>query len=373
MVDERLVDKARVSSPVSHVRLENVAYAAFTSGTTGSVKCILVEHRSFSTGALAHTAALNLTCSSRVLQFASYSFDACLVETLSVLIVGGCICIPSKTERRTDLIGAARRFEINLALLTPSTARIIDVGDLPTLKTLVLGKEAMSQDDMLKWARHVQLFTAYGPAECSVIAATHRSQGPDGHPTNIGYGTGASCWIVDENDSERLLPPGAVGEILIYGPIVSRGYARDAQQTTKAFIPCPRWLPNVESGHGQRFYKTGDLAKYLETDGSIQFVGRKDAQAKIHGQRIELGSVEYHVRQCLSSATVITVEVVVPANENDSQLLAAFSAFGAQSSSKCSDDLSSCQAKDWPITPSDEFRSQVHTAKRSWAKEYPPI
>lgn len=113
VVDERLVNEARVSSPVSHVRPDNVAYAVFTSGTTGSVKCILVEHRSFSTGALAHTAALNLTSSSRVLQFASYSFDACLVEILSVLLVGGCVCISSETERRTDLIGAARRFEIN--------------------------------------------------------------------------------------------------------------------------------------------------------------------------------------------------------------------------------------------------------------------
>lgn len=237
---------------------------------------------------------------------------------------------------------------------------------MPTLKTLVLGGEVMNRDDMLKWAPMFNCSMLMDLPNALLLPRRVDAR----HPTNIGYGTGASCWIVDENDSEKLLPPGAVGEILICGPIVSRGYVGDAQQTTEAFIPCPKWLPNIELGHGQRFYKTGDLAKYLETDGSIQFLGRKDTQAKIHGQRIELGSVEYHVRQYFPSATDITVEVVVPANENDSQLSVAFLAFVAQSSSKGSGDLS-CQAKNWLITPSDEFRSQVHTAKTELGKRIP--
>ena len=360
-VDERIIDEARGTPSSSHVRPNSAAFAIFTSGTSGPVKCILVEHQSYSTGALAHSAALDLNSSSRVLQFAPYSSNACLVEILSALIVGGCVCIPSETGWKCDLVGTARQFEINWAIFTPSIARIIDVNDFPTLKTLTLWGESINREDLSKWAPQVQLFNAYGPAECSVVVATRRCQVAYGNPTNIGYGMGATCWIVDENDAERLAPVGTVGEIVICGPIVSRGYVGDVQRTIEAFIACPRWLCNISpSQRGGRLYKTGDLGEYLE-DGSIKFVGPKDTHLKAYGQRLELCHLEHHIPQCFPSITGMAAEVVTTPND-DSQLLVAFLAFGIGSSTYDPDDTS-CNAAEWLMTPSDEFRSQVQTAK----------
>lgn len=133
----------------------------------------------------------------------------------------------------------------------------------------------------------------YGPSECSVAATINPHLTPDADPANIGRGYGAVCWVVHPDDHNRLVPIGAVGELLIQGPIVARGYLNEPAKTEAVFLDeAPVFLQNMTSKPAPfRLYKTGDLVRN-NSDGTISFIGRKDRQVKLRGQRLELGEIE---------------------------------------------------------------------------------
>ncbi|KAI3222123.1 hypothetical protein DTO012A7_8989 [Penicillium roqueforti] len=277
---------------------KSAAYAVFTSGSTGRPKASVIEHQSFLSASAAHTQVLRLDRNARVIQFASYAFDASIVEMIDTLLVGGCICIPSDTDRNQRLGHTIREMQVNWALLTPSVARILNPQHVSTLETLVLGGEGMTKDDVRRWSSHVRLMNAYGPSECSVIAAAQPSpQYLSQDESNIGYPAGCVAWVAHPNKPEKLVPVGAVGELLIDGPIVGRGYVNRPEAMAAAFVPYPIWLSNIRASRKGVLYRTGDLVRRL-VDGSIQYMGRKDRQVKLRGQRIELAEVEHHVQQC---------------------------------------------------------------------------
>jgi amino acid adenylation domain-containing protein/non-ribosomal peptide synthase protein (TIGR01720 family) len=312
------------------VRPDNAAYIIFTSGTTGVPKGTIIEHGSFTTGGTAHAKAIMMTSTSRVLQFASHTFDASVMEILSTLLAGGCICIPSDQDRMNDLSGAINKFNVNWTLLTPSVASVLKPGSIPTLKVLVTGGEAMSRDHITKWAGHAALINAYGPSETSVIAATSRKVDHDGNilngdPATIGNAVGSRCWIVDARNHNRLMPVGGTGELLVEGPIVARGYLGNEAKTKESFIEPPSWRAGMKlEGDGiGRLYKTGDLVMY-NSDGSLKYVSRKDTQIKLNGQRIELGEIEYHVQANVPAHIQSAVDIVVPQSKTSTKALAVF-------------------------------------------------
>ncbi|KAF4501274.1 non-ribosomal peptide synthetase [Fusarium agapanthi] len=317
-------------SPEVDVRPENSAYIIFTSGTTGVPKGTIIEHASFTTGGTAHAKAIMMTSSSRVLQFASHTFDASVMEILSTLLVGGCICIPNDQDRMDDLSGVINKFNVNWTLLTPSVAGVLKPGSIPTLKVLVTGGEAMSRDHIRKWAGHAALINAYGPSETSVIAATSTKVDHDGNiinsdPSTIGNAVGSRCWVVDARNHNRLMPIGGIGELLVEGPIVARGYLNNETKTKEAFIEPPSWRAGMspEGDDIGRLYKTGDLVMY-NSDGSLKYVSRKDTQIKLNGQRIELGEIEYHVQAHLPDYIQAAVDIVVPQSKTSTKALAVF-------------------------------------------------
>ncbi|KAI7760061.1 hypothetical protein LZL87_012432 [Fusarium oxysporum] len=317
-------------SPRITVRPDNAAYIIFTSGTTGVPKGTIIEHASFTTGGTAHAKAIMMTSNSRVLQFASHTFDASVMEILSTLLVGGCICIPSDQDRMNDLSGAITKFNVNWTLLTPSVASVLKPGSIPTLKVLVTGGEAMSRDHIAKWAGHAALINAYGPSETSVIAATSTKVDHDGNilnndPATIGNAVGSRCWVVDARNHNRLMPVGGIGELLVEGPIVARGYLGDESKTKESFIEPPSWRAGMklEGDIIGRLYKTGDLVMY-NSDGSLKYVSRKDTQVKLNGQRIELGEIEYHVQANVTAHIQSAVDIVVPQSKTSTKALAVF-------------------------------------------------
>ncbi|KAI1016035.1 hypothetical protein LB504_009285 [Fusarium proliferatum] len=317
-------------SPSIAVRPDNAAYIIFTSGTTGVPKGTIIEHASFTTGGTAHAKAIMMTASSRVLQFASHTFDASVMEILSTLLVGGCICIPNDQDRMDDLSGVIAKFNVNWTLLTPSVAGVLKPGSIPTLKVLVTGGEAMSRDHIKKWTGHAALINAYGPSETSVIAATSTKVDHDGNilnsdPGTIGHAVGSRCWVVDSRNHNRLMPIGGIGELLVEGPIVARGYLNNENKTKEAFIEPPSWRAgmNLEGDGIGRMYKTGDLVMY-NSDGSLKYVSRKDTQIKLNGQRIELGEIEYHVQAHLPDCIQAAVDIVVPQSKTSTKALAVF-------------------------------------------------
>ena len=119
-------------------------------------------------------------------------------------------------------------------------------------------------------------------------------------------------WIVDPSNAGKLAAIGAIGELLIEGPCVSRGYLNEREMTAAAFIDSPPWLHTFRSkGTESRLFKTGDLVQYTH-DGAIRYVGQKNTLVKLHGQRIDLAEVEHHVRNSFPLVADAVAEVIVP-------------------------------------------------------------
>ncbi|PHH65425.1 hypothetical protein CDD81_2529 [Ophiocordyceps australis] len=287
-------------------------YIIFTSGSTGRPKGVVVSHQNYLSGAVPRAQAVGYNEASAVFDFPSYAFDVSIDCMLCTLAGGGVVCVPSDEDRVNRLSEAIRSSGANMVHMTPSVARLLDADIMPSLRVLGLGGEAVSASDAAAWSRHTRLVIAYGPSECTVACTVNwelsRSRG-------IGVGVGGVTWIVDAQCHDVLMPIGAVGELLIEGPVVAMGYLDEPEQTSQVFIEAPGWLAagheGVAAGRGGRLYKTGDLVRYeAKGGGMLEFVGRKDQQVKLRGQRVELAEVEHHVRACLPAGTRVAAEVI---------------------------------------------------------------
>lgn len=306
-----------LNMPKPQVSPNKAAYAVFTSGSTGAPKGIVVEHRALCTAARSLGGPMRVNSTSRVLQFAAYTFDVSYGDIFVTLFHGGCICIPSEDERVNDLAGAIVRMNVNTACLIPSVSRMLKPKDVPCLRSLTLGGEALMQDCLMRWAGKVNLTQVYGPSEATIWCTAQTDMTADSAASNIGQGVASRLWITASNDHDRLMPIGCIGELLIEGPMLARGYL-NAEQTKMSFVENPRWA-EVERGQRRRFYKTGDLARWT-SDGTVGFVGRKDTQVKFHGRRIELGEIEHHL---VSHSLLRQSMVILPSGGRYSQHLVA--------------------------------------------------
>ncbi|KAL4734758.1 hypothetical protein BDV11DRAFT_174477 [Aspergillus similis] len=328
-VTQDLVDRFAAERRATHLvraaRPETPAVVVFTSGSTGEPKGIVVEHRALVSSMLGHGAIMRLDSSTRALQFATYTFDLSVGEIFNTLMHGGCVCVPSEEERLDDLEGFIRRLKANWALLTPTVLNMMTPANVPSLKTISTGGEPMKQDIIQEWADHVQLNNMYGPAETTILCAGRAALSPTTPASNIGRALGARQWITDPMDANRLCPIGAIGEVLIEGPGLARGYLHDEEKTNAAFIGNPDWLPKASPA--RRFYRSADLG-FLSPDGTFNIVGRKDTQVKVNGQRIELEEIEFHIKSLLSSGwQAVVAEVIKPRRDHEQSLLAAFIRF----------------------------------------------
>lgn len=186
---------------------------------------------------------------------------------LRLSAVGGCVCIPTDDECRHDISGAVNRFQATWMVTTPSLLRLVDADNVPTLRTVVAVGESLLPAQAAQWANRVQLLCGYGPTECCTgasvqpIPSSGTSVSVD--VRSIGAGMGARLWVVHPDDHETLVPIGAVGELIIEGPIVGRGSIDDCEKTRAAFLDSVNWIARV-SPSSHRLYKTGDLVRYTE-------------------------------------------------------------------------------------------------------------
>ncbi|GIJ83209.1 nonribosomal peptide synthase [Aspergillus pseudoviridinutans] len=313
-----VLDEEHIPLPSSEAlvpvhRPNSALYSVFTSGSTGKPKGFIMEHRALVTCALACGQRLGVTKESRTLQFSSNSFDLATFEHLIPFIFGACICIPSEEERKGDLTRALGQYQVSLAMMTPSVSRLLEPQHLPLLQTVMLCGEPVSSEDVRRWFSHVHLHNGYSPAEAGCINILNSAM-TDAHPNNIGYSTGVIPWVVDPENHDRLLPLGEVGELIVQGHTVGRGYFGCPARNKASFIDAPAWVHDFGRESYGSFYKTGDLVHYDTNNGSMQFLGRKDTQVKLHGQRLELGEVEDQLRRCFAPPHAVIVDLVTPQN-----------------------------------------------------------
>ncbi|KAK2738486.1 Non-ribosomal peptide synthetase [Myotisia sp. PD_48] len=312
-----------------HVNLPSVSpsntlYVVFTSGSTGKPKGAIITHRNFSSVITYQQKALGYSSTSRVFDFASYAFDVAWGNLLHALTSGGCLCIPSNTERENSLAECLKKYRVTTSDFTPSVARFLGPHTLSKLSTLLLGGETVLPADAHLAGNDTQIINVYGPAECS-LTCTFKVVNAE-NSIGIGRGAGVCTWVVEPNNPDALSSIGSVGELWIEGPLVGEGYLGEPEKTAAAFVRDPTWLLQGAPGHPGRhglLYRTGDLVKYDE-DGTLIFVGRKDTQVKIRGQRIELGEVEHYVQRAIKAENVQVIAETIQPNGTTNATLIAF-------------------------------------------------
>jgi amino acid adenylation domain-containing protein len=286
-VGEFVVDLPRRAAP------GNLAYILYTSGSTGRPKGVAITHRAVVSYCYAFMARLPPLDNPVWAWVQPLSVDSSVSALIPPLISGGTCHV---VARDVALDGAAlgdyfEKHKIDCLKIAPSHLEALHRASANTImprRVLVVGGESSRWE----WLRQLRedsgcaVFNHYGPTETTVgvTMSTVDEERPPHAVSAIGRPLGnCRAYIVDEDLEPR--PVGIAGDLLIGGSQVARGYIGKPGPTAESFIPDPFGQP------GGRLYRTGDVARFLES-GQIEFLGRRDLQAKIRGYRIEMGEVE---------------------------------------------------------------------------------
>nr|AAG34184.1 SimH [Streptomyces antibioticus]AAL15600.1 SimH [Streptomyces antibioticus] len=261
-----------------------LAYVIYTSGSTGRPKGVAVTHAGLANLVAAKVERMDVDEQSRILQFASPSFDAFMTELLATIGAGATLVVPPPGILAGDHLAEVLVAErITHVVLPPVAAASVSPESLPDLRSLVLAGEASSGDLIARWAPGRRVINAYGPTEATVCATMSEPLSADATPPIGGPIPGAACYVLDE--ALRPVPAGVPGELYLGGAGLARGYLGRPGMTAERFVA------NPFAGDGSRMYRTGDLVSW-RSDGGLDFLGRSDEQVKLRGFRIELGEVE---------------------------------------------------------------------------------
>ena len=275
---------------IDSIRPEQLFILLYTSGSTGVPKGCQLTHGNLVAFCHWYQRYYGLESQHRVAAYASYGFDACMMDMYPALTCGACVHIIPE-EIRLDLLALNEYFEregITHSFMTTQVgyqfATSIENHSLLHLST---GGEKLAS---LVPPIGYRFYNGYGPTECTIFTTTYEVEKkmkeiPIGKPLD-----NMRLYIVDAQGHR--LPIGAAGELWVSGPQVSRGYLNRPEKTAEVYIS----NPFTTDAKYARIYRTGDIVRYLPS-GDIQFVGRRDGQVKIRGFRIELKEVEAIIRE----------------------------------------------------------------------------
>ncbi|MGW7573424.1 non-ribosomal peptide synthase/polyketide synthase [Streptomyces sp. NPDC054765] len=277
-------------APLTHA---HPAYVIYTSGSTGTPKAVVVTHTGLAGFASAAAARYEVHEGDRVLQFASPSFDASVLE-LTVSLLSGAALIageegPLLGERLARVLAEQR---ITHALIPPAALATLPpeaAGGLPHLRTVIVGAEACPADLVERWAPGRRMINSYGPTEATVVSTWTGPLAPEAGAPPIGRPVAHTrAYVLDA--ALRPVPVGVTGELYVAGPGLARGYLARPGLTAERFVADPFGPP------GERMYRTGDLVRW-GADGDLRYAGRADQQVKVRGFRIEPGEIESALRR----------------------------------------------------------------------------
>ena len=284
--------KAYAESPATNfkspaLKPSDLFILLYTSGSTGVPKGVMLEHGNLVAFCHWYHRFYDLQAGDKVAAYASFGFDANMMDMYPALTCGAAVCIVPE-DMRLNLPELGRYFDAEGVTHSFMTTQIgyqfaLNV-ECHSLKHLSIGGEAISP---ITPPSNYKFYNAYGPTECTIFTTIYRLSEYEQH-TPIGKPLDNLQLFVMDNNGQRL-PLGAAGELWVSGAQVGRGYLNLPEKTQETFVA----FAGCENG---RAYRTGDIVRYLP-DGNIQFVGRRDGQVKIRGFRIELKEVEGVIRE----------------------------------------------------------------------------
>jgi amino acid adenylation domain-containing protein/non-ribosomal peptide synthase protein (TIGR01720 family) len=304
-----VVDRPMAAASATRIvppRAANTAYLMYTSGSTGTPKGVRVTHAGLVNIARTGIADYDIRPGDRVLHCASPSFDPSVQELAMALLAGATLVIPPAGPLLgADLLDFLRTERITYTTMTPVTLATMSYsdGELPDLRTLVVGGDVCPADLVDRWAGERRMINAYGPTEATVAVTWSRPLSPASGPPPLGGPIdNTRVHVLDE--LLRQVPIGVRGELHVSGTGLARGYHDRPGLTAARFVANPFGPP------GRRMYATGDVVRWRAA-GQLEFAGRVDDQVKIRGIRIEPGEIEAALR-----AHPAIVDAVVVAHED---------------------------------------------------------
>ncbi|MEW1646160.1 non-ribosomal peptide synthase/polyketide synthase [Streptomyces sp. NPDC091219] len=312
---------AQGPSTAAELTTAHAAYVIYTSGSTGRPKGTVLSHAGVAKLVATQQERFGIGPHSRVLQFASPSFDVAFWDLCLGLLSGGRLVVVPADRRvpGAPLADYANEHGITFMILPPALlAAMPEDVQLPPQATLLAGTERVSPELVGRYSRGRMMFNAYGPTE----ATTNSTLGlcdPDTPPgTIVPIGIpdpGTRAYVLD--DRLRPVPAGVTGELYLGGAGLARGYLGRPALTAERFVAAPA---DLSAAPGERLYRTGDLVRW-KADGRLEFHGRVDTQVKIRGFRIEPGEIESVLR---SHPSVGQAAVIVREDRPGERRLAAY-------------------------------------------------
>ena len=288
------------------IKANDLAYIIFTSGTTGKPKGVMIEHIGICNMVRGLNKGWGVTDTSKVLQFASLSFDASIAEIFITFLSGAELVLKLKEDTLPG--GALERTlkseQITDVILTPSVLALADETGLTDLRSVLSAGESCNSAIIKKWSSGRRFINAYGPTETTVCASYKICDYADAENVTIGKAIeGTKLYILD--DDMNPVPLGMAGELCITSVGNARGYFNEPKLTNEKFVD-----NKLDKNGFQKIYRTNDIVRYSK-DGNIKFCGRKDNQVKIRGFRIEIDEIENVISKCegVKECVVIVKEI----------------------------------------------------------------
>jgi amino acid adenylation domain-containing protein len=291
---------------------KGLAYAVFTSGSTGVPKGVLVEHEQ-AVGMLDILAEMYPTApGKRLLQFCNIAFDVSVFEIFFAWHRGMVLSSATKDVLLRNMEEAVNAMHVTHLSMTPTVAALMRPENVPRVEFLVTSGEAVTKKVFNDWAGH-GLWQGYGPSETTNICTVNPAVEAAHDISNIGppFANTSAFVVAADEDELVLLPAGSVGELCFGGVQVCRGYLNMPELTARKFMTHPVY---------GRIYRSGDMGRILPNDDII-FQGRQDDQVKIRGQRIELGEINSIL---LKDRSVVVDAVTLVINKDNSPQLVSF-------------------------------------------------
>lgn len=293
----------------------------FVPTSSNEARGVSFSHSALSTALLGQGPAAKITALSRVMQLSSFNVDICIAEIFTTLIYGGCVCVPSASERLSDFTGAVNRMQVNWSYMTPLLSRKVDPALMPSLKVVCFRTRSLDEDTYAPWHGKANVILAYGPQDVSPLGISFLEAIGTHHLRSIGRPFCGNLLVVNPDDLKKPVPVGAVGELIVQGPTLGCSYP-NRESTVGPISPL-----GVATGSRARYFKTGHRVRYTE-GGLMEFISNKREDPEIDGKVVNIVEIEQYLRRCLGQGIDVIVDTLTFRGAKNAPVLAAFVELG---------------------------------------------